>query len=106
MTNLKTLMDAASPFPWAVNSDADIVSANGRTIAYVSSLNLGADSETIVTAANALPAVLKYMEGGHHGDCAVRVTKLLDHESWGIKCTCGYTALRSALGLQEASDEP
>jgi hypothetical protein len=53
-----------------------------------------------VAAVNALPAVLKYLKGGHHLDLCSRFIRLPDGsiEVYQDTCTCGYEALRAALG--------
>jgi hypothetical protein len=102
MTNLKALLDAASPLPWIIYDEspnaARTLAIEGETCdpIILEAAIFKQDAELATIAVNSLPAVLKYMEGGHHMGCTSNPNE---------HCECGYDALRDALGLQEASDE-
>jgi hypothetical protein len=111
MTNLKALMDAASPLPWlsSVTADHDLSNLN---VFLATLTNTSGDRQSVYdaklaeVAVNALPAVLEYMKHEHHRYCAV-VQQELWQKTWQLKqtikreCTCGYDALRAALGVEK-----
>jgi len=82
MTNLKTLMEEATP-PGDSYEYESIASWEKAERDYEK-----ATKELRDRMVNALPAVLEYMKHGHHYACTAG--------SFG--CDCGYDELRAALG--------
>jgi hypothetical protein len=103
------LLAAASPLPWARVKVSIVKDAEQKTVAAFFSpraeTRTPESTELAVRMVNALPAVLEYMKHEHHRYCAV-VQQELWKKTWQLQqtikrdCTCGYDALRDALGTE------
>jgi len=111
MQTLKDLLAAASPLPWTVEeTDSSlwvgipkdeklgeiVYGVDLREWRPVHSSRAKANAAFLVRMVNAAPAVLEYMQGGHHRGCfANGPDSIFDDEDF--ECTCGHDDLVAAL---------